>query len=373
LEFLELQSHEKEKNERKKGSTKGRMYYCDEDEIISHIEEENEAEVPSEIVKGLYLGGIESAENLKALKKRGITHILNLCGSKVLYPLEFEYLVFQEITDCPYQDLLSYFPPCLKFIQTAIDNGGTILVHCRAGVSRSAAIVCAYLMWSHKLTVTDAITIVTRARPCVSPNAGFKRQLFLWKALNYECIEDSPILRHHKLFLLSKQFAETKMVKNLQGATLTTSDLNRPAFVCQSCHYKLFETDHLFSDLIFQSLNYMPLGSSSYTIFRPLGHPECESASQVSAPSDYELMRESDVGLSTSCPDPRLERCEYHFIEPMVWMPLDIISKTHSGELFCPSCHLSIGYWSWTNSPCDCHRNLAPTFSILKTSVLLYQ
>lgn len=54
------------------------------------------------------------------------------------------------------------------------------------GRSRSAALVLAYLMMEHGLTVVDAIEHV-RQRRCVLPNHGFLRQL---RALDITLQED---------------------------------------------------------------------------------------------------------------------------------------------------------------------------------------
>jgi len=48
--------------------------------------------------------------------------------------------------DVPWENLGRHFNSCNKFIKNTISGGGNVFVHCYAGVSRSAAIVCAYLM-----------------------------------------------------------------------------------------------------------------------------------------------------------------------------------------------------------------------------------
>jgi protein-tyrosine phosphatase len=47
---------------------------------------------------------------------------------------------------------------------------GKVLVHCQRGVSRSAAIVAAYLMWKYKISLEEALQRVITARPVVCPN-----------------------------------------------------------------------------------------------------------------------------------------------------------------------------------------------------------
>lgn len=43
------------------------------------------------------------------------------------------------------------------FIESAIEGGGSVLVHCSQGVSRSTAVAIAYMMWKHG-TVSAALS-----------------------------------------------------------------------------------------------------------------------------------------------------------------------------------------------------------------------
>jgi hypothetical protein len=76
-------------------------------------------------------------------------------------------------------DLLSHFDRCCAFIDDARRDGGTVLVHCVAGRSRSAAVCCAYLMHqaAAPLSVAQALHHVCECRPWVEPNSAFLAQL----------------------------------------------------------------------------------------------------------------------------------------------------------------------------------------------------
>jgi protein-tyrosine phosphatase len=54
---------------------------------------------------------------------------------------------------------------------------GKILVHCLAGVSRSATIVIAYLMKTQNLPFEQAYEVVRQKREFANPNQGFRKQL----------------------------------------------------------------------------------------------------------------------------------------------------------------------------------------------------
>ena len=93
-----------------------------------------------------------------------------------LFPSFFTYKVVP-VLDSPDANLRTRFPDCIAFIKQAIAKGGKVLVHCFAGVSRSAAVVIAYLMQEHGLSVQAAYGLVRSKRPYIKPNEGFHEQL----------------------------------------------------------------------------------------------------------------------------------------------------------------------------------------------------
>lgn len=97
-----------------------------------------------------------------------------------------------EADDCPSQDLLTHFDATHAWIAEALSNGGNVLVHCYAGISRSASIVIAYIMKELNLDFDSAYNLVLRARPVISPNEGFEKQLRFYKALGCTTKGDSP-------------------------------------------------------------------------------------------------------------------------------------------------------------------------------------
>jgi hypothetical protein len=60
---------------------------------------------------------------------------------------------------------------------------GGVLVHCAAGVSRSATVVLGYLMARRGMSATDACTYLRTKRPWVNPNHGFRAQLEAFELL----------------------------------------------------------------------------------------------------------------------------------------------------------------------------------------------
>jgi len=61
-----------------------------------------------------------------------------------------------------------------NFLQTSKKN---ILIHCRAGISRSSSMVIAYLMLKTGMSYFQVFEFVQSKRPIVNPNPGFVEQL----------------------------------------------------------------------------------------------------------------------------------------------------------------------------------------------------
>ncbi|XP_012260396.1 serine/threonine/tyrosine-interacting protein-like isoform X2 [Athalia rosae] len=137
-----------------------------------------------EVIPGLYLGPYSSASRakLETLLERGITHIV--CVRQDIeahfirpnFPDRFQYLVL-DIADTVTENIIQHFQKVKTFIDDALDSGGRVLVHGNAGISRSAALVLAYVMETYGLTQRKAYEIVQQRRFCIIPNEGFMAQL----------------------------------------------------------------------------------------------------------------------------------------------------------------------------------------------------
>jgi protein-tyrosine phosphatase len=83
--------------------------------------------------------------------------------------------------DVEEQNLAKYFDQSHHFIRHHISKGHQVLVHCQAGVSRSATMCIAYLMKEMGLTFLQAYACVKEVRPIISPNYGFVAQLLKYE------------------------------------------------------------------------------------------------------------------------------------------------------------------------------------------------
>jgi dual specificity phosphatase 12 len=155
-----------------------------------------------QILPGLWLGSQDAADDLATLERLKITHILSLREPE--YQVSIKASSFSQTNLCQYriwikddedEDISQYFDQTFIIIDAVLSSStSSILVHCRAGISRSASIVIAYLVrrFSDKFfSVRDVIQwIADECGRTVDPNDGFRAQLerFYWKCQRRYCL-----------------------------------------------------------------------------------------------------------------------------------------------------------------------------------------
>jgi hypothetical protein len=167
---------------------------------------------PQQILEHLFLSSRNGVVSKKqALKDLGVKHIVMCCDRAPDFPSEFEYLkvsvnnerrdskdqhskhVHDE--DCNHDDgscsdlnLTKFIvregkdDTCLaevlcEWIDARVARGNGVLVHGYDGVSNSAAVVVAYVMWKQRKRFQDALDLVVAARPIVSLPEFLKHDL----------------------------------------------------------------------------------------------------------------------------------------------------------------------------------------------------
>jgi protein-tyrosine phosphatase len=142
---------------------------------------------PCRVAPGLFIGSLGAAKNLPALHKEGITHILNASPIVPCYHRRhFRYKVVSVYDDAQ-EDISQHFEEANKYIDKGRRKGG-VLVHCYAGMSRSATFILAYLVACEGMSLGAAMQATRAARPCIKPNPGFMMQLVLFsKQLGVDC------------------------------------------------------------------------------------------------------------------------------------------------------------------------------------------
>jgi hypothetical protein len=139
----------------------------------------------SRILPYLFLGGKADARNFDFLTSSGITVILNMTPLKTFdasgVPCYFENdrrFRYHRIAllDSTSEKILPILRSSIELIDRA-RHYGSVLVHCNQGVSRSAAICCAYLIRYRGMSLQESLAYIKKRRATIRPNDGFIAQL----------------------------------------------------------------------------------------------------------------------------------------------------------------------------------------------------
>ena len=129
----------------------------------------------SNILDNLLFLGSQASTRHDTLVKRNIQNVISIgCN-----PLEKNVKIFKyDIEDNgDINNLYIFFnhviPVIHNIINECIDKKEPILVHCQAGMSRSAAVIITWLMFYKNMTYDEAFKYVKERRPVVSPNITF--------------------------------------------------------------------------------------------------------------------------------------------------------------------------------------------------------
>ncbi|KAM7415948.1 hypothetical protein PAMA_018152 [Pampus argenteus] len=132
---------------------------------------------PVELLPFLFLGSAIHSSRRETLAAAGITAVLNVSSScPNFYEGEFQYLRIT-VEDSLAADIRASFSTAIAFIDSVKQSGGRVLVHCQAGISRSATICLAYLMHTQRVRLEEAFDFVKQRRQVISPNLAFMGQL----------------------------------------------------------------------------------------------------------------------------------------------------------------------------------------------------
>uniref|UniRef100_A0A1I8F013 Dual specificity phosphatase n=2 Tax=Wuchereria bancrofti TaxID=6293 RepID=A0A1I8F013_WUCBA len=135
----------------------------------------------TEIVRGLFICGVSSltAENMK---KYDISFIVNATNEVPnVQSLGNIPRVKLWLEDTPQASIYPLLDQQTDQIEAVIASGGNVLVHCVAGISRSAAICLAFLTKFRCKSLRQAYQLMAQKRPVVKPNIGFWRQLIAYE------------------------------------------------------------------------------------------------------------------------------------------------------------------------------------------------
>jgi predicted protein tyrosine phosphatase len=146
------------------GTTYGMFYLCEGTKVHDM----------DEIDTGIWMGGAIKArpKNIQAILS------LQIEQQDVLSPVGLRASLWAPLHDWPCD------APDVYYLDTLVDtvigwrkSGFNVLIHCKAGHSRSGMVVVAYLMKVHKLSRDDALAWAKKRRESCQPNVGFMASL----------------------------------------------------------------------------------------------------------------------------------------------------------------------------------------------------
>jgi protein-tyrosine phosphatase len=125
---------------------------------------------------------IGDAESHKQAKEKGIRHILNVAKEVDYAPpkgVDYKKVPLTDDGGNPCSEIQEAVDVLAKMIEA----GGKVLVHCRAGVSRSVSIVAAYYHRYEGWPLQGALEAIKEKRPVANPRVPMWSSIILCTAM----------------------------------------------------------------------------------------------------------------------------------------------------------------------------------------------
>ncbi|KAL2867907.1 dual specificity phosphatase YVH1 [Aspergillus lucknowensis] len=297
----------------------------------------------------IYIGGIFSLKNKAALRRANVTHVLSVLR---LQPTDDTFLHYQhhhiDVDDVEDENLLEHFPSAIEFIQSGLETGGGVLVHCAMGKSRSATICIAYLLHRQRSVFTpqSALALLRESRPLCEPNSGFMAQLELYHQMG--CPKEVVSHPSYSRWLYRREVEESVacgrapemksiLFEDEQPRQRTDATSESVEVKCRKCRRKL--------------------ANARFAV--PHGAQQDVKAAVIS-------------------------ECAHIFLNPLTWMRPSLFPNGPdtltglasedaplSGRLTCPnpSCGSNIGKFAWQGMQCSCGEWVTPAIGLARARI----
>ena len=179
----------------------------------------------TKIIDGLFLGDLESAHDVDFLVSNKVTHIINCCGrggnsnnsgrrsrnggprnaasgggygynNKPWERIGIKYLVYNWQSSTTFDGSEDNVEMFSSFIDAALGECTSVLIHSRDGASRACAVVAAYLMKRLLWGVEQMLEYLRVKRHDLNPTLPVRRQLFeIQRRMEEQYRDDNRIMR----------------------------------------------------------------------------------------------------------------------------------------------------------------------------------
>ncbi|KAK6349040.1 tyrosine protein phosphatase yvh1 [Orbilia blumenaviensis] len=277
------------------------------------------------------------------LEAANITHIISVLRGRVDHKLIEPYAttgrhLHIEVDDDDDENLIEHFQTTNDFIDKATQGGGSVLVHCAMGISRSATICTAYLIYKRQIPSEVAMEIIRQSRPIICPNLAFRRQLEIYSENLEQALKNLDDVPAYQRYLYRKEVEMSRLAHKAPTINHYAEDESNEGseveLKCRKCRRTL------------------ALSKSFVDHY---------AASPPVASSSRDRMLEA-VGLNKS-------KCQHHFLDPVVWMKAELEKGEMEGKLECPKCSAKVGSYAWHGMKCSCGIWVTPAISLAKGKV----
>ena len=340
----------------------------------------------TEVEPRLFIGAEDAVEAAVADAALGVTHLVSFGYPPPSFPWDDDdadadadavvRTLKVELEDDDDGDLLSQLPDVLAFISDGLRGGGAVLVHCHAGVSRSAAALVAHLMRARDLDPDAALALLRAKHARASPNDGFIAQLELWNAMDRKLSASSEAYRLYSL-------AKTARRREHDGYVAATDVRPDPGAAAEGP----------------PGVAAAPFsGVAATTLVGPKDGGGAEAGAMIRCRRCRRLLARGTnrtphapgegvdafswrkrrrgggggdgaggagmLGASASASAAPSPSCQNIFLEPLAWMRGVEDASVVEKKLCCPKCETKVGHFNWSGSRCSCGAWVTPSFYV---------
>lgn len=129
----------------------------------------------------LWIGSLKDSENVQAARQHGVGLIVN-CTRDIPFKVPGVKYIRVPVHDTPSEakTMAVHLRKAVLAIDHHLEKGDGVLVHCYAGISRSASVVAAYLMHKERLTPRQAIERIQQQKPETFGNGATFHEALTW-------------------------------------------------------------------------------------------------------------------------------------------------------------------------------------------------